>query len=135
MPTGARSGAGLSPRKEGVSVDSDLIAQAVGTIAVDTHIETAPPQLDAFSSDLRICRDSLTALPSDGPTRRLRGPIVLLAQAARRQVIPPERMIADLKTVRFHLPHFEMRRAIERGDMMHQLVTAAINAYYARPDD
>jgi hypothetical protein len=44
-------------------------------------------------------------------------------------------MIADLKAVLFRLPQFETRRAAERGEMMHQLVTVAINAYYGRTRD
>ena len=89
----------------------------------------------SFAAELRICNDGLSAVPSDGPLKRLREPIVRLACAARRDNVTPEQMIVDLKTLLFRLPHFEIRRAIERGEMMHQLITVAINAYYARTDD
>jgi hypothetical protein len=102
---------------------------------VATKGPTAAPASDDFSSDLRICHDALAAFPADGPLKPLRGPIVVVARAARNHGVTPERMIAELKPILFRLPQFEIRRAIDRGDMMHQLVTVAINAYYARPDD
>jgi hypothetical protein len=88
-----------------------------------------------FSVELAACRHTLARLPADGPLKQLRNPIVQLAEGARRRGVSPERMIAELKGVLFRLPQFERRRAIERGDMMHQLITIAINAYYARNDD
>lgn len=88
-----------------------------------------------FASGVRTCRDVLASLPVAGPVKALRTPILALARLAREERIAPERFIAELKTVLFHLPHFEARRALERGEMMHQLVGVAINEYYGRHSD
>jgi hypothetical protein len=88
-----------------------------------------------FAAELERLRNALVGLPLDAATKRFRAPLLVLARAARQQEIPPERLIAELKAVLFRLPHFDARRAVERGEMMHQLVTIAINAYYDRTDD
>jgi hypothetical protein len=96
---------------------------------------SAAPSSPAFIAALDGCEEALAHIPADAPVKRLRGPVIMVAEAARSDRIAPERLIADLKAMLFRLPHFESRRAIERGDMMHQLITAAINAYYDRADD
>jgi hypothetical protein len=109
------------------------------------HLEIHSESLDAinptrsaipsYAMAMSTCREWLVQFAPDVPLKRLRGPIIAFAQSARGNEVPPEKMIADLKAVLFRLAQFETRRAAERGEMMHQLVTVAINAYYGRTHD
>ncbi|HTE44309.1 MAG TPA: hypothetical protein VK636_03605 [Gemmatimonadaceae bacterium] len=106
------------------------------TSSTDETLRTnSSPQPGRFFSSVQTCRDVLARLPVAGPLKALRAPILALARIARQESVAPERFIAELKSVLFHLPQFEARRALERGEMMHQLMSVAINAYYGRQDD
>jgi hypothetical protein len=127
-----RRNVGSNIRNKGWDMEIQQHGPQAGVLKSST---SAAPSSPAFIAALDRCEVALTRIPADANVKRLRSPVILVAEAARNDRIAPERLIADLKAMLFRLPHFESRRAIERGDMMHQLITAAINAYYDRADD
>jgi hypothetical protein len=95
------------------------------------RIATSDPQ--PFFDALDACEARLRTFPADEPVREMRPTIAVLAARAKRNGVPAERLLKQLKELLFRLPHFGSRQPAERGAMMHQLVSVAIDAYYPVP--
>lgn len=87
--------------------------------------------LAEFATAIRVCSDTLRLMPSDPPYVELRQRITMLATSASRLEIPPERLLAELKRLLSELPRYEAKDLLARSEMMDDLITHAIESYFA----
>jgi hypothetical protein len=90
---------------------------------------------ESIDHALESCRERLREqLLKDVSASALRAPIREFAMLASRHAIPPERVLAMIKSVLNGVPSFERRNAAERMDLTAQFAQIAIHAYYAVDD-
>jgi len=90
---------------------------------------------EQFAVAIVACRDVLLEASAEAPNPAMREAIATLAGMARRGGIPPERLLAELKDVLARLPQFEAQNVVARDDMVRDLVTCAIQSYFAQRAD
>jgi hypothetical protein len=90
---------------------------------------------ESIDRALESCRDRLREqLLKDASASALRAPIREFASLASRYDIPPERVLAMIKSVLNGVPSFERRNSAQRADLTAQFAQIAIQAYYAEGD-
>ena len=92
----------------------------------------APTRRQAIAAALEACRESLRSelFKSVSPDK-LRAPIRDFAKLASEHDIPPERVLAMIKSVLRGVPDFERLNGAERLDLTARFAQIAIQAYYS----
>jgi hypothetical protein len=89
------------------------------------------PQRSDVAVALDCCRDAIGPEIANGARlESMRGFVAAFAEAARRDLVPPERTLALFKRMLSELPEIQRHRADERGHMTSQLAQMVIESYY-----
>ena len=94
------------------------------------------PRSTSLSDALSVCREKLREqLAGDFSPESLREPIRAFAALARREEMPPERVLALIKDMVRGVSRLESKTPGERADITTQFVQMAIQAYYDLSDE
>ena len=88
---------------------------------------------EKFESAERSCAAELRSVPANAERSLLFGPGVGLALAARADV-PPERLLKTLKQLLRETPRLNACEPEAREQLTKDLVTVAIEVFYAQPE-
>lgn len=86
---------------------------------------------EVFAQALAACRRALhEQLETGQSTAALRGSVTAFAAAARRQLVPPERVLSVFKQMLTELPTVQRSDLLQRAELTADLTRMVIDAYY-----